>query len=187
MTHRVIMNADNIFLGLAKKALEDMENNGDNFEEELMMGVNVVITCVTAIEAFTNKVFIKHLHFKCYDDLKLISKIASIHDLKNSAINWGINPYQTFKRLVTVRNWLIHFKNTNIGLLGADNTWTKDPLLGNNNQPKIDPFTDLNRRSCREYYTECRNLIIDLGKVANLPYQDYEFAINEKYEYFQVG
>lgn len=182
MTYRVYMLADNIFLSIARNALEQLSDKQN--KSNILHGTSVVINSVMAVEAFINKTYIKKTKLKCYDELRLLGKIETLHNLNSSEVNWGGNPYQTFKELVTIRNWLVHFKDPNVGLINSASDWVKDSM---NNKPRLDPFEVLKKEHCIRYFNETKKLIVDIGEVSLMPANDYKFAKTEYSEYFSIG
>jgi hypothetical protein len=179
VTHRLYLAADNIFLKAAKDSLEKLTPSNRISSNNILHGSIIIITCTCAIEAFVNNVFNMKKLLIHYDELKLLSKIETIHNLHSSNISWGENPYQTAKELISLRNWIIHFKESRFkGLVNTDLQWVSDNV---NKPPQRNPIKIFSVESCTSYYNETRHLIVATAKIAGLHELYYDFAENEKY------
>lgn len=189
MTFNVQMKLDNIFLNSAKLALENMDESSVFDKEDnknLLYGSNVIISCLSCLEGFINNLFICKTNIKAYDQLRLEGKIETLYNIKLLEVDWGKNPYQTFKELISIRNWLIHYKESYIGFLGSENDWIKHNYrnIPSNNKNPIRIFT---KENCKKYYEQTKQIILDLAQLFRLEECEYNFALKEEFEYFIIG
>lgn len=147
-------------------------------------GAMCVIACVASLEAFVNKLLKEDGRFRHFDELKLVSKIETLADFGNIEIDWGIQPWQNIARLIRIRNWLVHYKDSEIGLINSEGKWITDEL---NKHPKIDPDTDLSKKSIEKFYNSTRELLKELCVGLQIENYEYEFLDTEQYEAFLVG
>ena len=141
MTFRVYFYAEQAFLSFVKKSIySQCESQNDDIE----LGAVCVFACAAALEATVNSLLKNDKRLIHFDELKLASKIDTIASLNGEVIDWGIYPWQTIGKLVRVRNWLAHYKNSDVGLVNSDGAWINDDF---NKVPKIDPDEELSKES----------------------------------------
>jgi hypothetical protein len=182
MTFYVEFYAEQAFLSFVKNNLRVSESvNQTGFTLE--MGAVIVLACAAALEATLNQLFQDDKRLQHYDSLRISEKIETLADFANIKIVWGGQPWQEIQRLVKVRNWLAHFKETKIGLIGGEGKWIKDSV---NKLPKLDPDVELSLQQVRKYYDSVLGSLLLLAK--GLGYQDkYRYLETEEYDYYQVG
>lgn len=184
MTFRVGMRAEVIFLGNAKNSLDAMTELSSIHEDNVLYGTNVIISCVGCIETFVNQLFQNYTNLNCYDELRLTGKIETLYNLRSKNVDWGSNPYQMFKKIIGIRNWLIHFKDESIGLTNGNGNWIKDD---SNSIPKKDPYIIFTKDNCQKYYNETRKIIIDLSEIMNIDEHMYKWVKDQVFDYFEIG
>jgi hypothetical protein len=141
--------------------------------------ITLVISCAASIEAFVNGLS----GFKYYDNLNLRAKIEFLYYINKLELNWGAEPFQSFLDVCKIRNWVLHFKDIELGLSGSLG-FIQD---ANNKLPRIDPFEVFSYANCKRYYDQTRALIVEIGKRLNQESFTFDFAVTEKYEYFMSG
>jgi hypothetical protein len=181
MTFRVNFYAEQAFLSFVKKSIDNPSSGKDEIVEN---GAMCVIACVASIESFVNSLLKQDGRFRHFDELKLGSKIETLADFGGIEIDSGSQPWQHISRLIRVRNWLVHYKDSDIGLINSAGEWIIDDL---NKYPKIDPDIDLSILSIRKFYNSTRQILIELAKGLQIDSYFYEFLDTENYEAFQVG
>lgn len=180
MTFRVYFYAEQTFLSFVKKSLVNQTTDKDTLIEA---GAVCVLACTAALEAMVNSLLRNDKRLSHYDELKLSSKMETIADFGGRKINWGTSPWQIIAQLIRVRNWLAHYKDSDIGLINSEGEWLKDVI---NKIPKIDPDRELSMKAVKSYYDATRQGLKILAVclcVENL----YEFLDTEQYESFIIG
>jgi hypothetical protein len=181
MTFRVNFYAEQAFLSFVKKYLNNPIFDKDEIVEN---GAMCAIACAASIEAMVNSLLREDGKFRHFDELKLASKIETLADFGNVEVDWGIQPWQNIARLIRVRNWLVHYKSSDIGLINSEGEWITDSL---NKYPKIDPDTDLSRETIEKFYNSTRQILKELAVGLQFDSFFYEFLDTEQYEAFLVG
>lgn len=146
-------------------------------------GAACVLACQAALEAIVNNLLQRQTKLRHWDELKLKSKIDTLADLGGIAVDWGKNPWQEITRLIRIRNWLTHNKESYIGLIGAFGDWVVDDV---NKIPRLDPEAELLEASIRRFYDAVRESGMLLGAAMGAE-AEYEFLVSEKYEPVLVG
>lgn len=180
MTFRVNFYAEKAFLSFVKNSLN---NPSKDENKEIENGAVSILACVSALEAMVNSFLIQDGRFKHFDELKLFSKIETIADFGGIEIEWGICPWQDIAKLIRIRNWLAHFKDSDVGLLGSEG-WIEDSL---NKKPKFIPEKDLSYINVKRYYNTVRQVLKTLAKGLKIDDYQIEFLDSEEYEFFLVG
>jgi len=121
------------------------------------------------------------LHF---DELKLTSKIETIASFSGDKIDWGVQPWQEISKLIRLRNWLAHYKDSDIGLINGDGEWIVDSV---NVRPKIDPERELAKISVSKYYDATRKCLKILAALQNADTYLYDFLDTENYQPILMG
>lgn len=184
MTFSVAFNVDKVFLGSAKAALDRMDDVDPISDHNVVNAINVIVSCAACVEAYVNHLFVLKTNLKNYDELKLGGKIETLHNLKSTSVEWGRNPYQTFRDLVSVRNWLMHFKdNRRLGLIENGGRWREDVF---NKRPSKDPFKVFSRKQCLKYYEETKRMVVTLGELMDLDEYFYDFALSDVFKNYIV-
>ena len=143
-----------------------------------------ILACAATIEAMVNRLFIQKGCFKHFDELRLKSKIETLADVGGVSIDWGKGPWQQVAELIKARNWLAHFKDTTIGLIGAEDTWVVDDI---NKPPKLDPKVVLTPPTIRKYYDALREALRALAAGLEVNNHHYDFLDSEHYNLIVVG
>lgn len=181
MTFRVNFYAEQALLSFVKKYLNNTFFDNDEIVENGAMCSNA---CSAAIETIVNSMFRHDGGFRYYENLKLVSRIETPVDFGNVEVNSGIQPWQNIARLLRVRNWLVHYKISDIGLINSEGEWISDSLI---KYPRIDPETDLSRESVEKFYHSGRQILRELAVGIQVDSFLYDFLETEQYEAFLVG
>ena len=182
MTYYVDFYAEQAFLAFVKKSISMKPTDDD---EMVQIGAVSVLACAAALEAMVNFLYKEDGRLPHFDELRLTSKIDTIAHLTHNSIDWGTQPWQDVARLITMRNWLAHYKDPNIGLLGsARGGWVDD---GINKPPKIDPFQELSSPSIKHFYKATRLGLKELCSFFSIDPMFIEFLDTEDYEPFAIG
>lgn len=181
MTFYVHFFAEQAFLSFVKEGLEDHHSIQDKYS--LDTGAVSVLACTAAMEAILNQLFACDGRLRHYDSLRLAEKIETLGDFANIKVHWGEKPWQDIARLILVRNWLAHFKDTTIGLINSDSKWIGD---GTNKIPKFVPHAELSFRNVNEYYEAVLLGMVRLAKGLKLK-SDFDYLESRKYETIIVG
>lgn len=176
MTFRVYFFAEQAFLSQVKLLLSTEPIDED---KEIETGAICVMACAAAIEAIANTLLSGYIHFGNFDELRITSKIEHIANTNGGIIKWGEAPWQNVAEIIKIRNWLAHFKDSDIGLINSEGEWLKDEY---NKKPKIDPDIHLSRTKVTGYYTNTlkalKILVLyckdDLDEFAYLETEDYQ-------------
>ncbi len=178
MTHRVYFHADRSYLSFAKAYLG---KSFENHDAEVDEGSVCVIALVCALEAIVNSLFRDHTVIRHFDDFRLQSKIETLFDLGSSDFDWGREPLQSVGELIRTRNWLVHFKEPEIGLLGTEG-YVSDTI---NRLPRFDPDTILTRKHIQRQYQSVLDVGVQLAACLKAE-SEYEFLREEDFRSFYV-
>jgi hypothetical protein len=182
MTFYVEFYAEQAFLSFVKNSLRSFEA-GDQKSFTLETGAVIVLSCAAALEATLNQFFQDDKRLQHYDSLRILEKIETLADFAKIKSDWSDQPWQEIQRLIRVRNWLAHFKETRIGLIGGEGKWIKDSA---NKLPKLDPDIELSLSQMIKYYNSVLGCLFLLAK--GLGWQDkYRFLETQEYDYYMVG
>ncbi len=143
MTFYVDFYADQAFLLFVKQRISEKEIF------DVQDGAVCVISSAAALEAIVNQMFILKPILKYYDSLRFKEKIETLCEFGGTKISWGEEPWQTISELGKVRNWLIHYKDTTIGLMNNEFQWV---VGGENRKPRMDPDIFLSKAYSEKYY-----------------------------------
>lgn len=179
MTYRVYFYAEQAFLAQTKAILEQ-----DDKAKEHGGAAICFLACAAAIEAVANNLLSKTIEFRHYDELRITSKIEHILLFGKIEPTWGIEPWQSVKHLIKIRNWLTHYKENDIGLVNSDFVWLTDTA---NKAPNIDPYKELTFLNARKHYDQTRCALKILVKCSGLKESEFDFLNTEEYEPFLVG
>ena len=187
MTFRVEFYADQAFFSMIKRIL----NNAQKYDEqekidfEAEESATIIIICHSACEAFLNLFArnIETISFVEYEKTSIIDKINVLYKKIETPPNWESLPLQDIRKIDKLRNWLTHFKNSNIGLVNSWGEWVVDDI---NKRPKIDDGEELKYSSVTRYYDNIRKSLFEITKLYNLQ-QDYEYLNTEEYTSYLVG
>lgn len=187
MTFNVDFYAEQAFLAFVKRSVS---TESVNRELMLQTGAASVLACAAALEAMVNSLFKQDGRFPHFDELRLTSKIDTIGYLTGKAVNWGTQPRQDIAHLITVRNWLAHYKEPYVGLvaggdyIGVRGGWVRDDV---HKRPKFDPFQELSSASVKRFYVATRQGLKTLALAFGMESSAVEFLDTENYELFQIG
>lgn len=181
MTFNVYFYAEQAYLSHVKKVLT---TDPVNYDHEIESGALCAISSAAAIEAIANALICEYIKLEKFDDLRIESKFEEIVKFGSGKIVWGVSPWQDVAELIRVRNWLVHFKNSNIGLLNSEGRWIKDEY---NKIPKITPSIHLRREKTARYYQCIREASKILVLSCKKQLDEYNFLENEEYQPTLVG
>lgn len=181
MTHYFYFFAEQAFLSQVKLLAH---REPIDTEKQMETGAICVIACVAAIESVVNSLLINYVRFKHFDELRLSSKIEYIVEHRGEEISWGERPWQEVAELIRVRNWLVHYKDSNIGLMNSDGEWIKDDV---NKPPKIDPNVHLQLVRVRQYYQFTLMALRQLTLLCKDSLEEYSYLETEQFEPVLVG
>ena len=187
MTFRVTLNADQIFLSMVKRTIERMKT----YDEATLQKYEVeecatcIILCQAALESVVNTIGIEELDatlFEVFDRKSLLDKLHYLFEKQGCAIDWSTKSFQKIKQLNIIRNWLIHFKDGDIGLLSSNSGWLLDK---HHKTKKFDLHKALSLSSTTLYYQETRQILHQLTTLFNsLQSESY---LTEDFEAYLVG
>jgi hypothetical protein len=182
VTFHVHFIAQDALLQFVRWALEEGKGKPDPDDEGVVRGSACVLACAAALEAAVNDL-IQDTGLSHWDELRLSSKIDTLAELQGTRIPWGHDPWQTVVTLIRVRNWLAHYKDPHIGLMGAQGEWVED---SSNKPPKIDPKAALGRGSVSRYFEAVVKAICCLKQLRG-EVEDCTEALDQEFEPFRVG
>lgn len=181
MTFNVFFFAEQAYLSYVKKALM---NDPVDYDHEIESGALCTISSAAAIEAISNTLLIEDIKIDNFDGLRIDTKFEKIVEFGGQKIIWGEQPWQDVAELIRVRNWLLHFKNSNIGLINNEGRWIKDDF---NKVPKFSPDIHLRRERTARYYQCVREASKILVLSCKKELDEYYFLENEEYQPTLVG
>lgn len=187
MTYRVNFYADQAFFSMIKRILEngklyDQENKLDFEAEETATSI---IICHSACEAFLN-LFANEIqieNFSEYERKSILDRIEILYEMKGRTVDWTKLPYQDIRSLDKSRNWLTHFKKSDIGLISSNGLWVVDSF---NKRPKIDDASELNYKRIERYYKQIRIALLEIAKLYGMELEFY-YLENESYNSCLIG
>ena len=194
MTFNVFFYPEQAFLGFVKRTIKKWEYEnfqlGDDIDieeigQDIDDGAVAIIALVAAIEATVNSIFKYDGRFRQFDELRLESRLNLIYELNCASIEWGQQPWQDISRIIRIRNWLAHFKESNvIGLTSVDGDWIQDSV---NRPPKIDPQYELSIAQVKNYYNSIRNGLIGISSLSEKYSQWRRIFEEERYDSILIG
>jgi hypothetical protein len=146
--------------------------------EQRESSVLCIVACATALEAKANELLANDGRLPAYDDLRLRSKVETIAHWAGDVVNWGAQPWNEIGRLLRIRNWLIHYREAELGLVNTRMEWVKD---GHHKPPRLDPIEELTMDRVAKYYRSVREAMLLLSKWMKL--HDFEYQYLEKEDY----
>ncbi len=173
MTFEVEFYEEHAALLFVHSSLEAFPVRGETPFARLAQGTACVLCCASALEAIVNRIFQHSESISTWDEFKIISKIVTLHELKGKKVNLGELPWQDITKLIRIRNWLAHSKETYIGLSNSDNQWIEKTKI-------IDPETDLDKDSIMKMYNSVRKAGLILSEIWGLK-STFQFLEDEKY------
>lgn len=190
MTFRVTLYAHQAFLSMIKRTLVRIDKWSEKikFKFEVEETATCIILCQTALESFLNDFYKEVIATSNYDDFEkknFMDKINFFYEEKNKKPDWDKGCLQSVKKINSIRNWLIHFKDGNIGLISSTHGW----VLDKNNKTKVYDFhNDLKVEKVKKYYNDTRramNQILELYEYDS--FFPFDSIKTEKYEPYLVG
>lgn len=181
MTFYVYFFAEQAFLSQVKLLSNIVHTSS---MKEIEAGAVCVLACSAAVEALTNSLLINNVKFKHFDELRLASKIEYIGEYHGKPINWGDTVWQQIAALIRLRNWLSHYKDSNVGLIGSDGEWLKDTI---NQLPKIDPKIELSSIKIKIYYKATLTALKQLVLLCQAELEEFAYLETEDFESILVG
>lgn len=187
MSFRVKFYADQAFFSMVKRILENKKQySGEQklaFEPE--ESATAILICHSACEAFLN-LFANEVpitDFIKYERKSIIDKIDFLYSQKDQKADWSKLPLQDIRNLDKSRNWLTHFKNSDIGLINSTGKWVID---ASNEKPKIDDAIELKYERVERYYENIRKSLFEIAKLYND--QDcFDYLETEKFASYLIG
>ena len=181
MTFRYYFFVEQAFLSQVKQFIDLSESGGDDEMEKSAMHV---IALAAAIEALVNSLVIKHQISVDLSKAELFVKIERVLGCKDENLDKGSAPWQYIHSLVRARNWLMHYKDSSVGLLGARGKWLQDDV---NRIPKIDPDRFLSKTNVRELYFASLDAMKRLVLACQSELDEYEYLDSQDYQSVLVG
>lgn len=186
MTFNVEIFPEQALLWSVRRALSAYPDpTGEPVDAYLASGSACILSMQAALEAIVNGLLIRQAAFPHWDELRLASKVDLLMHSANHSIDWGHRPWQEVIRLIRMRNWLAHNKDSHIGLINNDGEW----VFGGTKRrriPVLDVPKELRYESVRSLYVAVREAGFSLATLAGFA-SDYEFLQTEKYEPQLVG
>jgi hypothetical protein len=180
MTFRVNFFAEQAYLSFVK---ESLANPIADHEKAVERGAVCVIALACALEAMLNVLLKEHTDLRHYDDLRFRSKIETLLDFGSLPIEWSRLPLQRIAELIRLRDWLVHFKDSDIGLTNSAGEWIEDSI---NKLPKRNPDTDLTFANVEKLYQAVRQVGLALAEGVGAK-ERFEYLQTEDYNAFLVG
>lgn len=180
MTLGVYFYAEQAYLSFVKKQLGRTWADRD---EEVEHGALCVIALACTMEAISNYLLRNHTPLRHYGDLRFRSKIDTIFDFGKQDADWSKDPLYSVGQLIAIRNWLVHYKDPWIGLLGSEEEYLLDSL---NKLPKRDPDVELVATNIKKLYDATRQAAFSMAEGLGVA-DDFQFLVSENYESFLVG
>lgn len=123
MTFRVRFFAEQAYFSFVK---ESLANPIVDHEKAVEPGAVCVVSLNCALEAIANTLLNDHSQTEDWEKQSLHSKLEELLVLAGIAKDWGRHPLQKIKELNSIRNWLVHYKDSDIGLINSDSQWISD-------------------------------------------------------------
>lgn len=187
MTFRINFYADQAFFSMVKRILENAKSYDDetkmDFEPEET--ATSIIVCHSACEAFLN-IFANQIelnNFHEYEKKSVLDKVEILYSYKNQKADWSKLPLQDIRNLDKVRNWLTHFKNSNIGLINSMGQWVIDEV---NKKPKIEDHIELKYIKVARFYKNIRAALFDIVRLYEME-EYFEYLETENYMSYLIG
>jgi hypothetical protein len=181
MTFRVNFYAEQAFLSFVKKMIEKTESGS---EDETEVSAVCVLACAAALESGVNYIFLNYTNNTDFDKLNIKSKIEYITSSSTEKIKWSEGFWQNIILLINSRNWLAHYKESDIGLINSECKWIKDD---SNEIPKIDPNHVLNISNIKKYYESTRSALKFLIYTTKGDLITHEYLDDEDYSPLIIG
>lgn len=187
MTFRVHFYADQAFFSMIKRTIEKSKiyTGKEKLDFEPEESATAIIICHSACEAFLN-ILAYHItleNFNEFERKSILDKIEILYRNKDLKVDWSVNPFQDIRNLDKVRNWLTHFKKTDIGLINSMGHWVVDDF---NKRPKIDDYKELKYERAERYYQNVRSSLAEICKIYDC--NDYfSYLETEDYWSYLVG
>lgn len=180
MTFRVVFFAEKAYLSFVK---ESLTISYSDHEKEVERGAVCAIALACALEAIVNSLLANYTSLRHYDDLRFRSKIDTLFDLGKLELAWDKLPLQRIASLIRLRDWLVHYKNSDIGLINSEGQWIVDAL---NKQPKHDPDAELVFKNIELLYRAVLDTAICLAE-AHSAEEEFAYLRTEEFGSFLVG
>lgn len=187
MTFRVNFYADQALLSMVKRILK----NAKNYNKEAKMDfepeetATSIIICHSACEAFLN-IFATQIelnNFQEYEKKSILDKIEILYRHKNQRADWSKLPLQDIRTLDKIRNWLTHFKDSDIGLINSMGQWISDEV---NKKPKVDDYIELKYTKVERIYKNIRIALLDITRFYEVE-EYFEYLETENYNSYLIG
>jgi hypothetical protein len=170
-----------VFLSFVKRSLSDAASMKKMESRE--SSALCILACATALEAKVNDMLSRDGRLPAYDELRMKSKMETCAHWADSEIKWSERPWSEVGRLLRIRNWLVHYKEAELGLVNTRMEWIRD---GHHKPPKIDPVAELTMKRIGEFYKTTREAMVLLSKWMNLDEFEYSYLEREDYCAFNL-
>ena len=180
MTFRVHFLAERAYLSFVK---ESLTISYSDHEKEVERGAVCAIALACALEAIVNSLLANYTSLRHYDDLRFRSKIDTLYDFGNLELAWDRLPLQRIASLIRIRDWLVHYKNSDIGLINSEGDWIVDAI---NKLPKHDPDAELAFNNIELLYRAVLETTIGLAVALNAE-EEFAYLKTEEFTSFLVG
>ncbi len=175
MTFSVTFFAEQAYLSFVK---DYFDNPPDEHEKAVERGAVCVIALACGLEAILNQILRNHSNIRHWDDFRYVSKVETACDIADVELDWGREPFQSISNLIALRNWLVHYKNPEIGLINSDGDYLESDYW---KIPKRSPDTELIPKNIQRLYDHVREYLISISSGLNL---DHEFDYLESQDYY---
>lgn len=176
MTFHESFYAEQLFLDNAKLVLERGE--ADDEYSDFGEVASAVMSCAFALEALANALLKVDGRIKHYDKIEIKAKLEVLGILASIDVDFGKSPWQHIARLVGLRNWLVHYKDPYIGLMGSGGYVSR--------KSKFSPSNDLTLNELKRYYDAVRECMAELANGLGQKEQ-FLFLSSEEYEPIMMG
>ncbi len=139
MTAAFDFYAERAFLGFVKRTIDSESNPNFSIDD----GAISILACAAALEGLANRMLEFIGRLKKEKDSTIRNKIVYLATVANIPSDWDIQPWSGIHELLSARNWLAHYKDSEGGLISHEGKWIK---YSNKN------FQSLSRAKLEEYY-----------------------------------
>jgi len=174
MTAAFEFYAEQAYLSFVKK----MSDRGLLEKSDIDERVVSVLACAAALEGLINRLFELQGDLKENQAFPLEQKIEILAKRSGAERNWGNSPWSNIRKLIRVRNWLAHYKESWLGLMNSESQW----VPGHNQEmPRFTPQNAFCTECIKKYYLSILGVISLIAD--GLGYADeFEYLKSEIYE-----
>lgn len=179
MTAAFEFYAEQAFLSFVKHLLDDRASMQLDTDESVV----AIVACAAALEAMVNRLFELQGALKEHQASPLKKKIAILAQTSKEEMDWDVSPWQDVAELIQLRNWLMHYKESWMGLVNSEGQWVRDH---NGNLPRFTPAA-FSKERIANYYQCVRSIVSSLAN--GLGHKGhFSYLQSETYEpYEQTG